>query len=172
MTQPGGFDEVPDFLRGMVEDALQQSGIPEDYLRTMVDNPSTCEFGENGEFQDMFWGTFSNVLRTLFLGGAFQRAILHSGSVVASGDLEGFLDAEPLTNTAWSAYTHIQQHVCRLVFDTVARDAIEPWVLAMYDQGKYQPNTDGIDFVCITAAEEQKRREAAEAEKPQASDEG
>lgn len=154
-----GFDEVPDFLRGMVEDALKESGIPEEYMRLMVDNPSTCEFGENGEHKDMYRQVFSTVLRVLFLGGAFQRGIQHAGSVVASEELPRLMEVEPLTPRAWDAYTHIHMHVGRSIFDLVARDAIEPWVLAMYQQGKYIPNGSGPDFLCVMAAEAAKQEE-------------
>jgi hypothetical protein len=154
MAEPfGDNDMVPEPLRAALEEALKGVGISDAYM-VEFDSLGKCEFGPNGERQDMFWGTFSNVLRQTFLGGAFKVALRHASSIVATSDMQGFMASEPLSMEVWEVYTHLGMHVIEHLFETVARDAIEPYVAALYASGKYQPNESGIDFLCVAAANE------------------
>lgn len=161
-----GFGLVPESLREMLEQALRESGITDDYMTTIVDNPSTCPFGENGDSQDVFWTTFSNVLRIMFLGGTFRTGLKVAASTVAVSDMNDFLENGPLTKQAWESYVHVHMHVTDALFERVARDAIEPWVASLHALGLYRPTGNDVDFACVLAAEAAKAEQEAKEEEP------
>lgn len=140
------FDSFPDEIRNMIEEAMKASGMSTEHIQ-YASLDWDCGFDEKDDTVRIMR---ANLLRTVFLGGLFEKVLMAAASMNATSDMNDFLADGPLTQEKWASYLHAMKHVVSGTMTLVARDAIEPFIAALDDQGKYSRNERG-DFACINA---------------------
>lgn len=109
-----------------------------------------CELDEPSEHEELMNDLRSDLLRRLFLEGVIENTLLGIVAEFMKIDLERMFLERKIARDTTKAFAHAYEHTAINTANRIVRDAIEPFVAALDDQGKWGRRPD-LDFRCIMA---------------------